>query len=356
MGEPRGEAEKAFNTQKLALADRIRHDGRLSGSLRMVGAEICSLTNFKTGYAWAPEKYLAEKLGLAHRTIKMAIAALKAAGYIEVRKVGRNNRYVPIFAAVEKGQNLPLSKTEQGQNTPLSDADRGKIRPEQGQKTTADRGKKVPPISLGTSLGISSPAEAGAVGAAPDGAAGPSFDLGLPGVALMERLGGDVFRSWLGKVAVVSIGPDELVLQAPSQFVASYIANNFEGPVLAAWRVQQPGLSKLSLVVAPTPISRKKPENPDARWLVDVGIGIVIDRLHEPRAAAERTILAWLKRCGNDAAGLRRIIAETAALDVVETEDQFRNIVKQRTKALLFAGQQPMQFMLGPQAVKRSAS
>ena len=344
---PASEAARAFTAQKLALADRIRHDGRLSLSIRLIGAEICSLANIRTGYAWAPEKYLAEKLGVSHRTVKMAVAALKAAGYVRVDKVGRSNRYAPLFG---QGQSLPLLESGQGQNLPPSDADRGKIRHQQGQKTTENRGKKVPPISLEISLGISSRAETGAVGA-PDGAAGPSFDLGLPGVALRQRLGDGVFTSWLGRVGLVAIEDGELVLSAPTRFLASYIRTHYAEAIVQAWQVQRPDVARLRMIVAASVMRERRKENPDARWLIDVGIGLVAERLHESRDNADRILVAWLKRCGRDAAGLRRILTEAAALDLAE--DQFRNVVKQRTRALLQADQTALP--LAPVAVSRRA-
>jgi hypothetical protein len=346
-----------FIRNKLATIDRIRHDGRLSASTRMIGAEIFSLIDFSTGDAWPSGQYLAEKLSRGYRTVKMAVAALKAAGYIEVVKRGRCNRYRPVFEARQQGQNLPLSEAEQGQNLPLSDADRGKKRPEQGQKPPPNRGKKGPPISLETSLGLLRGGASGPVGA-PDGAAGPpAFDLGIPGVMLRRRLGDDVFASWLGKVAFVSAEGAELVLAAPSKFVADYLKAQFEAAIIEAWRVEHAELQRLRVTVAPAPVtalsSRRQSEQADARWLVDVGRDIVRERLCVSMDAANVTVVEWLKRCGRDVAGLRRIIAEAADQDL--SGEQFRNVVKQRTKALLFADQPVLKF--GPEAaLKRSAS
>lgn len=345
---------KAFSAAKLALADRIRHDGRLSGSIRLIGAEICSLANERTGYSWASEKYLAEKLSVTDRTIKRAIAALKVAGYIEVEKVGRNNRYRPVFAALEKGTNCPLSETEQGTGSPPSSDERGQKSQQQGTISPANRGQKSPPISLEISLGISARADAGAGGG--EVAAGPvDYNLGLPGVALRRRLGDDVFKSWLGKVGIAAIEEHELVLQAPSRFIASHLRNNFEPQILEAWRVQHPQISQVSIVVGATPISsaqKPRADAGDARWLVDQGIAIVAERLRCTRDNADRTMVRWLDRCGRDATGLRRIIVEAAAQDLVE--EQFANLVKTSTKVLLFADQKPLP--LGPVSVKRRAS
>jgi len=91
---PSDAAGKAFTARKLALADQVRHDGRLSASTRLIGAEICSLTNVKTGYSWASVEFLAEKLTVTDRTIKRAIVALREAGYITIRE-GRPQQPLP---------------------------------------------------------------------------------------------------------------------------------------------------------------------------------------------------------------------------------------------------------------------
>jgi hypothetical protein len=178
-------------------------------------------------------------------------------------------------------------------------------------------------------------------------------------VALRQRLGEDVFRSWLGKVGVVSIG-EELVLSAPSRFIASHVRSNFETAIVEAWQVQHAVVSRLRVEVAAAAVTAitsrlKAGEQEDARWLVDVGIDIVADRMRLPRdgggKTADKTILGWLKRCGRDVAGLRRIIEQAAVLDL--DEGQFENVVKQRTKALLFADQQPMEFLRRPEMVRK---
>lgn len=356
---------KAFTAAKLALADIVRHDGALSASSRLIGAEICSLANERTGYSWASERYLAEKLSVADRTIKRAIVALKAAGYIEVTKAGRNNRYRPLFGALEKGTKCPLSEADRGHQSPLSDENRGQKEPQQGTFSSENRGQKGPPISLEISLGISSRppasangAAASAVGAGPT-ASSPDFDLGLPGVALRQRLGDDVFRSWLGRVGFAGVIGDELVLTAPTRFVAQHLSNNFETAILAAFRVAHASVARLRVEVAPQAVTalrgaRKGPEDPDARWLVDIGIAMVAERMRLPRDQADRMLVGWLKRSGRDAAGLRRIIEEASAQDLVEA--QFANVLKQRTKALLFSDQVAMEFLRRPQAVKRRVS
>lgn len=353
----REEALKDFNRKRLAAMDRVRRDTSLSASFRAVGGELFAKVDFDTGDAYPSIEHLEEKLGLAPRTVKMAVKALQEHGYFTVVKRGRCNRYVPIYEPAEKVQNLHLSEGQQGQNLHLLDADRCKKRPEQVQKTSPDRCKKGPPTSLRTPLDTSAPAAAGAVGAAPDGAAGPSFDLGIPGVALRRRLGDATFQSWLGKVAVVSIGADELVLQAPSRFVAGYIQNNFAEAVLSAWRVGTPSLVQLRVVVerqAVEPEAAAAPasgENPDARWLLEIGTALVADQLGVKQERAAEEVTDWMGRCRNDPAALRQIIVSAARFDL--KGDRFRSKVKQDARSF---HQGELKFGPEDRLKKRSAS
>ncbi|MCK1402055.1 helix-turn-helix domain-containing protein [Bradyrhizobium sp. 4] len=347
-------AKRAFNNRMLEHATRIRRDPSLSGKTQTVGAELSALVNHETGYAWPSQDYLCDLLGMPKRTIKWAIARLSEAGYFEITKVGLNNRYRPI-EEVQQGQILPLLERQQGQALPLVEETRGKNAPNKGQESTPARGKNVPPTLLDTFLNTFPPADARAGGAAPDGAAGPSFDLGLPGVELRRKLGDDVFGSWLGKVAIVAIEEDELVLQAPTRFVADKLVSNYEGPILAAWRLEHPALARLRTIVAPTPIAARRPEDPDICWLGEVGVDLVRRRMQVSKKRAAEAVTNWLQRCKSPS-GLRRILVEADQLGNIGTRDQFRNVVNDRTRRMLQDEQRPMPFMLGPQAVKRSAS
>lgn len=361
---------KAFDQKRLAAIDRLRHDGSLSASIRVIGAEILRLANFETGYAWASETYLAEKLGVAHRTVKMAVKALKDGRYVEVVKHGRNNRYVPIFDD-EKGQNLPLSTTEQVQNLPLSDADRGKKQPEKGQKTTSNRGKKVPPIPLEIPLGTLR-ASASVNDGAPDGAVAPTlFDLGPAGNLLRERLGASTYQSWLAKIAVVNEEGDELTLSAPTKFVASYVTQHYTSDILDCWRKSRPDIARLKIVVSDTAAKSAHqravervagPENSQsstatdaqlsARWLLDVGRAMVRDRMYVSSSTAELTIIRWLTDCENDAPGLAAILSSADEQNL--TGQTFRDVVGQRVKALVDRDQKPLP--LPPVQLRRTSN
>jgi hypothetical protein len=378
MNAPVNEALKLFNARRLATVDRIRRDGRLTPSTRMIGAEIFSLLEFRTGDAWPSVVYLAEKLCLTDRTIKRATAALKVAGYIEVDKRGRNNRYRPVFDTAEtagqQGTNCPLSETQQGTECPLFEPDRGQKQPEQGTKTTGNRGQKRPPTSLETSLGLPARAAAGCVGA-PDGAPAPASDqLGGFAARLRQRLSADSFAAWLGKAAFIGEEGDRLTLAAPSRFIADHLKNFYGGTILDVWQSERPHIVRLEVIVAKAlaappagpaapaagvaSLADRRGEVPaEARWLVEHGIQLVADHMRVSSHIADRTITEWLRRCGRDAEGLKQILIDAAAHKLFG--DDFSNVVKQRTRTLLHADQSNLPLApvaLKNPALKRSAS
>jgi DNA-binding transcriptional ArsR family regulator len=383
MNAPVNEALKQFNANKLATVDRIRRDKDLTPSTRMIGAEIFSLLEFRTGDAWPSVMYLAEKLGLTDRTIKRATAALKKLGYIEVDRRGRSNRYRPVFEAAqssaEQGTNCPLSDDQQGTECHLFKPDRGQKQPQQGTKTTGNRGQKRPPTSLETTLGL--PARAAAArGGAPGGAPAPASDqLGGFAARLRHRLGEDKFASWLGKAAFIAEEGETLTLAAPSRFIADYLKSFYGGTILDVWQSERPHIVRLEVIVAKAleklpaipaatpsapPASRvasladRRGEVPaEARWLVEHGIQLVADHLRVSDHVADRTITDWLRRCGRDAGGLKQILSDAAAHRLYG--DDFSNVVKQRTRALLHADQSNLPLApvaLSNPALKRSAS
>lgn len=360
---------KAFNAQMLGTIDRIRRDGRLTPSTRMIGAEIFRLVNFRSGDAWPSVEHLAEKLCLTDRTIKRATAALKVAGYIEIDKRGRCNRYRPVFEVAEKGTNCPPSETQKGTECPLLDGDRGQKEPEQGTKTSENRGQKRPPISLEISLGSLLAKSAGDAGL-PDGAGAPAGNpnpdrapdrLGGFAEAIKTKIGGRTFQSWFSQAVLVAETDDTVTLAAPNTFIADHLRNFMSGPVVDAFRAEKPNIRKLEVVVSsaatakpaavPELAQRRRELTGDAAWLVKSGIPLVAEHMRISEHNADRTITEWLRRCGRDMAGLRTILEEAAEHQLVG--DDFANVVKQRTRALL----QHPQLRFGPEAVlKRSAS
>lgn len=363
------EALKAFNKRKLDLSDRIRRDKALSASAKAVGAELCSLTNHQTGYAWATETHLAQQLGLGHRTVKLAIAQLKAAGFIEIVKTGRNNRYVPVYEA----RGSIAQPCEKGQTLPLLEVEGGKERPEQGQETTENRGKKVPPISLGTSLRPRSPntgAAAGETGGAPDGAAGsprgeepkrPGDRLGGFAEPLAARIGAGQFKSWFGNAVLIGEQGDTITIAAGSKFIANHIKNFFGGDVVEVWQRERPHVQRIETVVDPGLVQQAATAAPaigarsidqvdDRHWLDTTGVGIVFNRLGIDAKQAAKVIWELKRDAHHDLAGLRRILTGADAQQL--WGPQFSTIVRGAIRVLRNA-EAPQLFL--PE-VKRSAS
>jgi DNA-binding GntR family transcriptional regulator len=82
-------------------ARRIRHHRRLLSSASIVGDEICSCW-FRSGDNFLPSAdYLANVLHMSPRTVKKALQALQATGYIEAVKTARKRGFKPIFAATD---------------------------------------------------------------------------------------------------------------------------------------------------------------------------------------------------------------------------------------------------------------
>jgi hypothetical protein len=352
----REEREKKFNYDRLALSDRIRRDDRLTGSFRIVGAELASRLSFSSGVAEADQLFLEKELGLSLRTVKMAVKALQLTGYFEVVRPGRrsSNRYRPIFDAPEV-QNLHLPESREVQNLPLPEAGRGKKGSPEVQKTTAGRGKICPTSTFFKDFFPSlSGSAAGAAASAPDGAGGsPRQNLDRLSARLQQRLGDGVFAAWFGaKLTGAHFAPDAVTLSFPTEFHANHVRTHFEAAILECGRADLPDLQRVAIAVARAAPAR--PENPDARWLLDEGAPLVGDAMGFAPDKAAAAVWEWLKRCGDDPAGLRRIIADAAARGL--TGDQFRDVLQLRTKELLFADQKKLPFKPTAVNTERKAS
>jgi hypothetical protein len=135
---------KEYCADKLALADLLRRDGRLSATARLVGAEIIC-RSWQQGGCTDAQGWFQTVLDISERAVKAAVAELQRFEYIRIEKHGRSNHY---FLMLEKVQNLPQSKGEQPKTSAMSpghgvteaigaknDVDRGKKRPATGAKS-----------------------------------------------------------------------------------------------------------------------------------------------------------------------------------------------------------------------------
>jgi Helix-turn-helix domain len=88
---------KAFRRARLRAMDDLRRNKQLSIAIRLVGLEILWAANKVSGFAFAREETIANKLGITTRTVRTAVKALKAAGVTKVMRRGRHNVYFPAF-------------------------------------------------------------------------------------------------------------------------------------------------------------------------------------------------------------------------------------------------------------------
>jgi hypothetical protein len=280
----------------------------------------------------------------------MAVKALQAAGYFEIRKVGRCNRYRPRFAE-QQVQNLHLSDAQQVQSLHLSEGDRCKKRPEQVQKPSANRCKKGPPTSLENSLGASARAT---LAGAPDGAGGAPLPiaeagadgegLGRAGAALRQRIGADLYQSWFADVAFVSLEDGVLTLATPTAFKRTWIEQHHATAIAAAWAAAGTPFERLALIVRSRsgidPAAVAGAGNGQARWLLDVGRHTVALRMQISGDRAQHQIIGWMRDCGNDAATVAQAIA--AADDQQLAGEKFRDVVAQRIRAAANSAQRSL--------------
>jgi hypothetical protein len=96
---------KAFTRARLQAGDDLRRNRQLSPAARLVGWEILSCVNRVSGCAFPGEEKIAERLGIAKRTVVRANKELTAVGWMEVMRHGRHNVYYPAFVH-EIGANL----------------------------------------------------------------------------------------------------------------------------------------------------------------------------------------------------------------------------------------------------------
>src|SRR5712692_2921084 len=69
---------------------------------------------------------------------------------------------------------------------------------------------------------------------------------------LKDEVGETAYRSWLQSLRVESIDNGEAVLVAPTSFLRNWVATHYANRLLALWRLENPAVDRLSLIVDPT--------------------------------------------------------------------------------------------------------
>jgi chromosomal replication initiator protein len=68
---------------------------------------------------------------------------------------------------------------------------------------------------------------------------------------LKEEVGETAYRAWLQSLRVVRIDAGEAVVEAPTRFLRKWVATHYAARLLALWRLENPAIDRLSLIVDP---------------------------------------------------------------------------------------------------------
>jgi hypothetical protein len=110
------EAKRLFHANRSKLRDQILDDEQLPHTYRLIGRAIADGLNYRTGYAWPSQEFLARKVLCSARTVKRAIAMLvdEQSGWFRRQLDGRNNCYFPRFDRLDTGHDRGHSRPEIG--------------------------------------------------------------------------------------------------------------------------------------------------------------------------------------------------------------------------------------------------
>ncbi len=92
---------------------------------------------------------------------------------------------------------------------------------------------------------------------------------------LKDEVGETAYRSWLQSLRVERIDAGEAVIAAPTRFLCNWVATHYADRLLALWRIENPAVDRLSLIVDPQ-VATRLPES-----------GRVAEVSGAPAAAAE---------------------------------------------------------------------
>ena len=68
---------------------------------------------------------------------------------------------------------------------------------------------------------------------------------------LKDEVGDTAYRSWLQSLRVERIAEGEAVVAAPTRFLRNWVATHYADRLLALWRIENPGVFRISLIVDP---------------------------------------------------------------------------------------------------------
>ena len=81
---------------------------------------------------------------------------------------------------------------------------------------------------------------------------------------LKDEVGDTAYRSWLQSLRVERIAEGEAVVAAPTRFLRNWVATHYADRLLALWRIENPGVFRISLIVDPQIAARASEGGPGA--------------------------------------------------------------------------------------------
>ena len=109
-----------------------------------------------------------------------------------------------------------------------------------------------------------------------------SDELGRVLGMLKDEVGETAYRSWLQSLRVQRIAQGEAVVAAPTGFLRNWVATHYADRLLALWRVENPAIARLSLIVDPqisgTPRDDTQIAEPNGFAEPANGVGALDDR------------------------------------------------------------------------------
>jgi hypothetical protein len=230
------DAHKIFTTLKLAALDAAIIDARLTHLDFRLFYYLASASDWKTRVARRKQQVIAEALSVTRRAVQLSAGRLAALEYISVL-VKEGGSYTHGYE-IEVGKANASSGFQNPKANANSPLDR-KRRTCTAKKANGDAEKGEPafaPILPLYSLDIP--------------LARPMPDVVV--ARLRKRVGDGVYRSWFAKITVAGVADGTVTLMAPSPFHATRIINEYEMPLLDAWRAIDPYIERV-VAIALTP-------------------------------------------------------------------------------------------------------
>jgi chromosomal replication initiator protein len=81
---------------------------------------------------------------------------------------------------------------------------------------------------------------------------------------LKDEVGDTAYRSWLQSLRVERIDEGEAVVAAPTRFLRNWVATHYADRLLALWRIENPAVDRISLIVDPQIAALLREEGPIA--------------------------------------------------------------------------------------------